>query len=115
MGFSLYGWNVGAGTLALDYVLLLPAKNFRILKTLGTSYVTKNEVVWDDSVNYLSYTANISATIKRFNIIPQGDTIRLFPGVKQRLYFTFVGYAGACGIGNDFNVTLNYRPRRLTL
>jgi hypothetical protein len=41
MGFSLYGWNVGAGTLALDYVLLLPAKNFSILR----SWVMRGPVV----------------------------------------------------------------------
>ena len=102
--------SVASETLALDYLMMMPAERLRRLQPNGYGMGYGVRLV-DDGINSLVYTDGWSDAGKFGQYIGYGDAIRLEPGKNQRLYFCWTGWTGTVAT-MTMTVKLYYRPRK---
>lgn len=105
----------GSYTQALDYLQLMPMDCYRKIENLGWN-LGYLETLVDDGIDKLTYaicvpSMGISAGSYGYHV-PYGDSIRVKPGVDQKLY---VVVTGATPATRASSVRVHYRPRRKTL
>jgi hypothetical protein len=103
----------GAGSLNLDYLLLMPQDSWRRYGAIsGLAY---NETLIDDPVREVLVTKYSTSSYKVTQKILEGEPLMLRPGVTNTLYFLQQNTAGVAAIARTANVTIKTHPRRLTV
>lgn len=120
VGVTLKAKRVGStGTLQLDFMHLLPADSFLVLRLVrqDTYYSTaaNDSIVWDgmERQAWRAVASGIGAG-KQPLVSWQGD-IMLIPGRTQHLYFLMRLMDRTHVITHNLSVRVYYRPRRLAL
>lgn len=103
----------GAGTINLDYLILLPQDGWRRYSAIsGLAY---NETLVDDPVRGALVTEYGAGSHKVTSKIEEGEPVMLQPGVKNILYFLQDITTGEAAIDRTASVTVKCHPRRLTV
>lgn len=102
-------------TLAVDYLMLMPADSFRMLSTAGYG-VAQNGRIIDDGMTGELYRDDGAGTGKVGIVRGLGGPIMLQPGKAQRLYFlAHATLADTASILHTLSIQVVYRPRRKTI
>jgi uncharacterized lipoprotein NlpE involved in copper resistance len=109
---------IGANTVKLDYLYLMPVDGWRKLECIGYN-LPANSRAMDDGIDDRLYADTGAGSDKIGLFVGYGQPIHLEPGKNQRLYFLQADNAGFAGadssISRTLGVKLYYRPRRLSL
>ena len=104
---------IGAGTLNLDYLILLPQDGWRRYSAIsGLAY---NETLVDDPVRGVLVTEYGAGSHKVTHKIEEGLPVMLQPGVKNILFFLQDITTGEAAIDRTASVAVLCHPRRLTV
>lgn len=103
--------STGSGSATIDYVMLVPASNFRVLDKPSHSWTSSGSII-DNGIRNIAYAGADSS--QYVSIIPRYSRIFIWPNRTNRL--TFMYRSGTTfPSGNDFSVKLSVKPRKLTL
>lgn len=98
------------GALDTDFFAFFPADTFRRLRVPVT--VSSSGIIVDDGIEGRAYLRTGTAELPV--VQPQGMPLLVWPGMTQRLYFTWSLFNWAAPITQTFSVKAWYRPRRYT-
>ena len=108
---SLYARKVGGGTLGIDYLQITPLDSYRLLTPRGYGLDYQTRIV-DDGINDLIWSDGWSGTQKTGHYTAEGERVKLWPGMTQRLCFLQAsGSIGMQVIDRLLNVKVYYRAR----
>jgi hypothetical protein len=110
---TVYGRRTGGGTLALDYLHLIPLDAYRVLtpRGYGTPYGYR---LVDDGMDDQVWTDNGAGSAAGY-YLGLGQRVAVWPGRDQRLYFLMRNDGGRAEIERTASVRAFYRPRRVTV
>lgn len=102
----------GTGTISIetDCFVLLPANTFRALKVLAT--VANNGDIVDNQPEGRAYVRASSAELPF--VATEGLPLLVWPGLTQRIYFTWSLLDGSAPVTQTLSVKAWHRPRRLS-
>lgn len=98
------------GALDTDFFAFFPADTFRRLRVPVT--VSSSGIIVDDGIEGRAYLRTGTAELPV--VQPQGMPLLVWPGMTQRLYFTWSLFNWTAPITQTFSVKAWYRPRRYT-
>ena len=100
------------GTISVesDCFVLLPANTFRLLQIQGP--VPANAIVVDNGPEAKAFVR--SGTSELPFVAPQGLPLTVWPGLAQRIYFTWNLLDGSAPVTQTLSVKAWHRPRRLS-
>jgi hypothetical protein len=109
----------GAGSSTLSFLQITPALQFRHLDQKGFQFPDQDDFVQDNGIVRKTYLTDVSASPD--DVYPlltgRGEYIHVYPGVTQRFYFLMDVQSGGMSsvLGDEWQVSAWYRPRRLTM
>lgn len=116
MDLALYGRSASLGTLAVDFLYLMPLDGYRELRPRGYGMAQDITLVDDgiaDSIWVQGYGIGSDELIGLYYGL--GPRVTLIPDRDQRLYFLMSNTDGDAEIERTATVVVKYRPRRLTV
>jgi len=102
----------GATSLSLDFLHLYPTDGWRKLVSSSGYDLDYNEILADDGIDGKLYTLSVGSNSFR-DYVGYGEPIKLWPGVNQRIFIQVTG--GGSQPLRTSNISISYRPRRITL
>lgn len=107
--YSVRAEASGSGTL--DFIAMFPADNFRKIRQVDYSTAAGASII-DDGIEGIAY---VDVSGSRYPLVATyGDPLRVWPGRTNVLYFLYDEAAGFSPT-NSMDVSVWYRPRRLTV
>jgi hypothetical protein len=106
--------TAGSHSATIDYIFLMPLDGYRRLVTTGVGIATTYRLV-DDMIAGELYVDDGAGENRYGEFVASGKAIELVPGHDQRLYFIQERTTGTVEITRTLDVTVHYRPRRVTL
>jgi hypothetical protein len=108
--------STGAGSITPDFIQLMPTTSYRFISSRYSTWISAlNDTLVDDGVDGRVYHYDLSETAENPIFMARGDPIHLWPNRLQRLYFLYYGQTWSAVAGNEMGVSIDWRPRRLTI
>ena len=115
-GISFYLSAVagGSGTITLSFLQLTPARDFLHLYNRTYNIPDGGGVVWDGGTQEV-YSINAASTARYATMQHMAGGVNLYPGKSNYLYVLCDEGSGTYTDTRQLDVTVTYRPRRLTV
>lgn len=107
--------TAGTHTLELDFVQLTPLDSWRTYRGKFSWWGNGGYLTDDGPQGLVYWDISTPGAGKMTTHTPEGAPIQLLPGLRQRLYFLHSIQTLAAPIERMLDVSLWYRPRRVTL